>query len=149
MIRRYIIDKEQDTTRIAERIASLIGEGYILALYGNLGSGKTFFTRALCRALGSNDLVTSPSFVLINQYTTPNFCIHHIDLYRLHSEEDLIGLGLDEFLGEGLTIIEWLKLAERILKGKVIRMDFLSSKGERSVSITAEQDFLYRLDSGY
>jgi tRNA threonylcarbamoyl adenosine modification protein YjeE len=145
-MKKYIINSEQETIRLAEQVAPLVKKGDILALYGNLGSGKTFFTRSLCGALGSNDHVTSPSFVLINQYDAPDKRINHIDLYRLHTEEDLVGLGLEEFLESGITIIEWPELAERLLKGRVIRFKFVYGKGERSVSIEADTDFLSQID---
>ena len=146
MVREFAIDLEQETTQLAEQIAPLIKKGDILALYGDLGSGKTFFTRQLCRVLGVADLVTSPSFVLINQYQSPHFNIYHIDLYRLHDENDLWGLGIDEFIEDGVTIIEWPELAEPLLNKQVIKLYFEYTVRGRRVKIESNEALLSEIN---
>ena len=146
MVKVFSINLEQETAHLAEKIAPLIKKGDILALYGDLGSGKTFFTRQLCRALGVAELVTSPSFVLINQYHSPHVNIYHIDLYRLHDENDLWGLGIEEYLEDGLTIIEWPDLAEPLLNSQTIRFYFAYSAMGRSVRIEASEQLLAEIN---
>lgn len=141
MNKTYPIDKEQDTILLAERIAPFLRKGDVLALYGDLGSGKTFFTNHLCKALGVTETVTSPSFVLMNQYEAPHFTIYHIDLYRMQDEREVWGLGLEEFLEEGLTIIEWPQIAESLLVNTALRLTFLYSKGSRTVTLETKKEF--------
>jgi tRNA threonylcarbamoyl adenosine modification protein YjeE len=125
---------EADTVALANRVAPLLRTGDILALYGTLGAGKTFFTRELCRALGSPDPVNSPTFVIRNDYDAP--CpIRHFDLYRMSSESDVAELGLDEDFEHTITIVEWPELAEFLFPPDTIRLTF-SYRGEgRSVRI--------------
>jgi tRNA threonylcarbamoyl adenosine modification protein YjeE len=139
MIKTYNIDREQDTIRLARRIAPLIGKGDVLALYGDLGSGKTFFTRHLCQALGVAEPVTSPSFVLVNQYRAPDFQINHIDLFRLQSESDLWGLGIEEFIEDGVTIIEWPQLAERMFDDRTLRLTFDYTPEARTLTLAVKE----------
>lgn len=142
MKRTYNIDREEDTISIARKIAPHIRKGDILALSGELGSGKTFFTRYLCDALGVGEPVTSPSFVLMNQYEAPDFIIYHIDLFRLQTEEDVLSLGLDEIMEDGVTIIEWPGLAEKMFTSRVRRLSFNLTPKERSLTLETDENFL-------
>jgi tRNA threonylcarbamoyladenosine biosynthesis protein TsaE len=103
---------EEGTEQLGRKIAALLQPGDVLALYGELGAGKTCLVRGLARGLGIDErLVASPSFSLINEYPGP-LPLVHIDCYRLHLEEELDELGLEEYFdGPGVTVIEW---AERI-----------------------------------
>lgn len=81
--------------------------GTVIALYGDLGAGKTVFAKGIGKGLEVADMVTSPSFVLMNVYYG-RLALYHFDFYRLGEEEELLELGLEEFLyGEGVTLIEW------------------------------------------
>lgn len=146
MVKKYSIDREQDTIRLAGRVAPLLGKGVVWALYGELGTGKTFFTRHLCQSLGVDEPVTSPSFVLINQYEAPQFTIYHVDLYRLQSEEEVWSLGLEEIIEEGAVVIEWPQLAERLFNEQTIRFYFEYERGTRSVSIEGDEHILQQID---
>jgi tRNA threonylcarbamoyladenosine biosynthesis protein TsaE len=103
---------EEGTEQLGQKIAALLQAGDVLALYGELGAGKTCLVRGLAKGLGVDErLVASPSFSLINEYPGP-LPVVHIDCYRLHLEEELDELGLEEYFdGPGVTVIEW---AERI-----------------------------------
>lgn len=92
-----------------------IKNGYALILLsGDLGSGKTTLTQMLAQSLGVNEAVTSPTFSLINEYISPALgSIYHMDLYRLEKPEDLVQIGLEEYLDSGqLCLIEWPGIAE-------------------------------------
>ena len=81
----------------------------ILLLKGNLGAGKTTFTQFLLKALGSQDVVSSPTYAIVNQYHSPKGKIFHFDLYRMNSIDEVYDIGIDEYLeGAVLNIIEWL-----------------------------------------
>ena len=97
-----------ETQRLAAALASLLAPGDVVCLYGELGAGKTYFTKGLVAGLGGDgDEVTSPTFVLMQTYAarTP---VYHFDAYRLRSGQDLVDIGSDDFLGgDGVSVIEW------------------------------------------
>ena len=100
---------EDDTVRAADNLARDLQDKQIIALYGDLGAGKTVFARALVRAL-TNDPeleVPSPTFTLVQIYESGSGPVHHFDLYRLEDPEEIFELGWEEALAEGITIIEW------------------------------------------
>jgi tRNA threonylcarbamoyl adenosine modification protein YjeE len=101
------------TEAIATEVAADLVGGECIALHGDLGAGKTQFTRGIVRALGGSPLaVSSPTFVLLNVYHTPRFDVFHLDAYRASGPEELEAIGFGELLGQGgLVIVEW---AERI-----------------------------------
>lgn len=98
----------EETAEFAATYAATIREGDVIALFGDLGAGKTTFTKSLCRALGYAGEVTSPTFTLLNEYAG-RLPIFHFDMYRLKSPSEAVDSGLDEILraGEGVCIVEW------------------------------------------
>ena len=102
----------EDTWRIAASFGASLSPGSVVALFGELGAGKTRFVQGLASAWDVQDVVSSPTFTLVNEYRG-RVPVYHIDLYRIRHEEEALDLGLDEYLfGRGITIIEW---SERIL----------------------------------
>ena len=99
------LKSEDDTIEFAKELAPKLKNGDVLALYGELGAGKTFFTQRLCKFLGVKENVSSPSYVLMNEYLG-NYIIRHLDLYRLDAVEEILELGLHELYEEAITIIE-------------------------------------------
>ncbi len=97
----------EETQALGERLGSRLGRGDVVACVGALGAGKTCFLQGLARGLGVTADVTSPTFVLVNQYTG-RVPVFHVDAYRTGSLTELVDLGLEEMLhGEGVTIVEW------------------------------------------
>ena len=95
------------TDAAGERLGATLGPGDVVALTGELGAGKTCFVQGLVRGLGATVRATSPTFVLVNQYSG-RVPIHHVDAYRTDSMTELLDLGLLEMVGgEGVTVIEW------------------------------------------
>ncbi len=139
MTKTFHINQEIETQTLATLIAPYLNKGDLLLLYGNLGSGKTFFTSALCKALGVNEIVSSPSFVLLNEYQAKDFSVFHFDLYRLQDEVEVYELGLPDITDDGLTIIEWPKIAENIFNHQPIAFHFLYQNSIRTVDLSAPE----------
>ena len=106
-------ENSEETQALGERLGKTLKQGDVIALIGDLGTGKTCLTQGIARGIGiaPDEIVSSPSYILINEYngTVP---IYHIDLYRLENSEEIAELGLSEYVeGDGICIIEW---AERM-----------------------------------
>jgi tRNA threonylcarbamoyladenosine biosynthesis protein TsaE len=97
---------EQDTIALGKAIGAVLKDGAVLALEGDLGAGKTHFVQGIAAGMGITDVVSSPTFTIMNYYehTVP---LQHFDFYRLESEYELDDLGFDEYLSSGITVIEW------------------------------------------
>lgn len=108
----FEINRIEDWEKVVENIIPRLKDK-ILLLKGNLGAGKTTFTKSLVKELGSDDNVDSPTYALVNEYHCPNGKIFHFDLYRVEDVEELYDMGIDEYLEEGfLSIIEWPEIYE-------------------------------------
>ena len=141
-MKEIIIKNEQGTIDLAKAIAPSLELGSVIALNGELGAGKTFFTQQLCKFLGVTENVSSPSYVLMNEYSG-DFPITHIDLYRLSSPEEVLELGFYDMIEHRITIIEWPDIAEQFLPLNTIHIDILFENDYRKVFVQGESlDFL-------
>lgn len=114
----FVSRSEADTDWLGGVVASQLTQGITIALNGQLGSGKTRFTRALCRALGiDTSLVTSPTFVLMQLYTDGRLPVAHFDTYRLGDTDEFTAIGAEEFLNGNhwVCLVEWADRVEEIL----------------------------------
>ena len=137
-----------ETFAFARNIGEKLREGDILALSGELGSGKTCFTGGLARGLGVNEnyQITSPTFTLINEY--PAKCkLYHFDVYRLNGYSDLEDLGYEEyFAGKGVVVIEWAEKIAQIIPETAIFVNFeYVDENKRKITIKGPQLRLSRL----
>ena len=131
-----IISKStEDTEKIGELIAEKLCGNEVIALFGGLGMGKTAFTRGLCRGLGVNDGVSSPTFALVNEYHG-KYNIYHFDMYRVTSWEDLYSTGFFVYLDNGVIVIDWSENIVGALPENAIRINI--SKGESDDERTFE-----------
>jgi len=131
-----IVSPSAETTEAAgERLGATLGPGAVVALTGELGAGKTCFVQGLVRGLGATVRATSPTFVLVNQYTG-RVSIHHVDAYRADSMTELIDLGLLEMVGgEGVTVIEWADKLTPLLPADSIHVH-IAGVGDEPRTIT-------------
>ena len=108
-----VLNSFQEMQTFGKKLAKKIHGGTIIALIGNLGSGKTTFAQGFARGLGIQDSVISPTFKLVSEYEGTHYPLYHIDCYRLDSPEDFLNIGGENYLNpeNGITLIEW---AERI-----------------------------------
>lgn len=106
----YIVKSVEETYALAKKIADNLKGGEIILLNGDLGAGKTTFTKGLAKALGINNVVTSPTFTFMKQYLSGRIPLYHFDMYRVEEEDELYELGLSEYLYlNGVCVIEWNK----------------------------------------
>ena len=103
---RFIANSAEETEQLGERIASKLKGMEVIALFGGLGMGKTAFTRGLARGLGADDVLSSPTFALVNEYSG-RVPVYHFDMYRVASWDDLYSTGFYDYLDTGVLIIEW------------------------------------------
>lgn len=109
------ISNEQDTERIAKRLAALCFPGAVIAMDGDLGAGKTRLTRAIAQALGIEANVNSPTFTIVKEYEGSGLPLYHMDVYRI-SEQEAAELGLEEYFeGDGVSIVEWASIITDLL----------------------------------
>lgn len=127
----------QDTKKIGEDLGKRLKKGDIIGLVGELGSGKTCLVQGIMKGLGVEiGSVTSPTFVLINEYKG-RFPVYHFDLYRLNTIKEVIDLGYEEyFYGDGVTVIEWADKIEKLLPKDCIRVYMkIVGEDEREIDI--------------
>lgn len=138
-----IIESLAGISNAAKEILAAIGDNRIICFYGVMGSGKTTLIKAICQNLGVVDVVTSPTFALVNEYSDRNGApIYHFDFYRINKIEEVYDFGYEEyFYGDtGICLIEWPELIEDILPSEsVVRITMtVNSDMSRTVEISAQ-----------
>ncbi|MEK4251549.1 tRNA (adenosine(37)-N6)-threonylcarbamoyltransferase complex ATPase subunit type 1 TsaE [Paenibacillus sp. FSL W7-1287] len=131
------IDSLEETQRLAAYIGSQSWPGLVIALDGDLGAGKTTFSKALAAAIGVKEVVSSPTFTIIKEYEG-DLPFYHMDVYRLSLEEaDELGLD-DYFYGHGVTVVEWASLIEELMPEQflAIRLEYIDEQ-QRMVHMEA------------
>lgn len=100
-----------------------IGENTVFAFYGKMGAGKTTFIKAICEELGVEDVITSPTFAIVNEYESPKQTIYHFDFYRIKKLEEVYDMGYEEYFYSGaLCFIEWPELIEEVLPEDAVKV---------------------------
>lgn len=133
---KYISHSVEETEQIAMNLASKLKGDEVIAFFGGLGMGKTAFTRGVCKGLGFNDGVQSPTFSLVNQYDT-KYTVYHFDMYRINTYDDLYSTGFFDYIDTGVLIIEWSENIENALPDEYIRIEIShgDSENERIINI--------------
>jgi tRNA threonylcarbamoyladenosine biosynthesis protein TsaE len=141
---KIIMHSEEETVAFASSFAKKVSFGTMIALHGNLGSGKTVFARGFAQGLKIDDYVTSPTFTIVQEYpidSTHN--LYHLDLYRINDENDAIAFGIDEFIFDpnSIALVEWPARIEGLWPNKTINI-YLEHISETERSITIEGDIV-------
>ena len=126
-----------ETEAVGAALGAVLEAGTILAYRGDLGAGKTAFTRGLARGLGCTDLVTSPTYTIVNEYLNGRLPLFHFDMYRLASSDDLWDIGWEDYLERGgICAVEWSENVEDALENAISVT--IEKLGEESRRITIE-----------
>ena len=133
----FTTNSPAETERIGEALGKILPAGAILAYEGDLGAGKTAFTRGLARGLGYTDPVTSPTYTIVNEYLGGRLPLFHFDMYRLHSSDDLFDIGWEDYLDRnGICAVEWSENVAEAMEGAItVRIE---KTGENTRCITLE-----------
>ena len=139
----YISNSPTETEALGEALAARLTAGTVVAFTGDLGAGKTAFTRGLARGLGVPDRVTSPTFTIVNEYEGGRLPLFHFDMYRLGSSDELFDIGWEDYLARGgVCAVEWSEIVSDALEDGVLRVDIRrgAGEGERIITITGGTD---------
>ena len=130
----------EETILLGEQIGLQLKKGTVFELIGGVGAGKTYLSKGLALGLGSNDIVTSPTFSLMQIYKGDSMPIYHIDGYRLKNEEAAYMSGLkDAFIGDGIVIVEWGDAVRTLYDGNIIEAKIKKlNKTEREIEIRGD-----------
>ena len=133
----FYTNSPAETEAIAEKLAKYLSAGTVIAYRGDLGAGKTAFTRGLAKGLGCSDMVTSPTYTIVNEYLSGKMPLFHFDMYRLGSADELWDIGWEDYLQRGgICAVEWSENVEEALENFVLVN--IEKTGDESRRITIE-----------
>ncbi len=138
-MREVIIRSEDDTRRFGCELAQRLGPNTVVALIGDLGTGKTTLTKYIAEGLGVKERITSPTFTIVCEYHSGRLPLYHFDVYRLETGADLFEIGAEEYFYKGgVSIVEWADRAAEILPDDTlcIFMEYGENEGERIYQCT-------------
>ena len=116
----YITHSPEETEKIGAALAQKLNAGTVIAYRGDLGAGKTAFTRGLARGLGYKESVTSPTYTIVNEYLGGRLPLFHFDMYRLGSADDLWDIGWEDYLDRGgICAVEWSENVQEAMEGAI------------------------------
>ena len=134
---QYITNSPEETEALGAALGKIIKPGTVIAYRGDLGAGKTAFTRGLAAGLGYTDMVTSPTYTIVNEYLGGRLPLFHFDMYRLGSSDDLFDIGWEDYLERGgVCAVEWSENVEEAMEDPMTVT--IEKLGEDSRRITLE-----------
>ena len=132
---KLIIKDIRHLQSAAKKVLRQTGEKKILAFYGQTGAGKTTIIKAICKVLGAADMVSSPTFTLVNEYrTSKGESLYHIDFYRINKKHEVFDFGIEEYLSSGsYCLMEWPGLVEDILPPETVNIRITVGDNEQRI----------------
>ena len=130
---QYFTNSVEETERLGQRLGETLRGGEVVAYLGELGAGKTAFTRGLARGLGISMRVTSPTYTIVNEYTGGRLPLFHFDMYRLGSEEELFDIGWEDYLARGgVCAVEWSENVSGAMEDAItVQIEKTSDEGRK------------------
>jgi ATPase, YjeE family len=138
-MRTIKIENEEDTRKFGLELARNLKAGDVVALFGDLGTGKTTLTKYIAEGLGIKEMITSPTFTIVCEYHSGRLPLYHFDVYRLESGEDMFEIGAEEYFdGDGVCIIEWADNVAEVLPDETlcVFLEYGEKEGERIYKCT-------------
>ena len=133
----FLTNSPEETEKLGEKLAKQLKPGTVLAYRGDLGAGKTAFTRGLARGLGYSEPVTSPTYTIVNEYLGGRMPLFHFDMYRLSSADDLFDIGWEDYLERGgVCAVEWSENVPEAMEGAVEVSIEKTGEDSRKITIT-------------
>ena len=133
------IEKLDNIREAAKQFIANIGDSTVFAFYGNMGAGKTTFVKAVCEELGVDDVITSPTFSIVNEYRSEQTgeLIYHFDFYRVNKIEEVYDMGFEDYFYSGaLCFIEWPELCEEVLPDDTVKVSINEEPdGSRTITL--------------
>ena len=137
----YITHSPEETEAVGEALGKVLEAGTVIAYKGDLGAGKTAFTRGLARGLGCRELVTSPTYTIVNEYLGGRLPLFHFDMYRLNSSDDLFDIGWEDYLErDGVCAVEWSENVEDAMENPIVITIEKLSDEERNIILEGAED---------
>jgi len=138
----FNVDDPNKTQKLGESLAKYLEPGDFIAMFGDLGSGKTCMTKGIARGLGVTSEITSPTFTFVHEHKTGRLMLYHFDVYRINRPEELESIGYDEyFYGDGVSVCEWSELIPEYLPKDRIEIHFeKTGNEERKITIITDRD---------
>lgn len=136
--RKLRLNNEEDTRSLGLEIADALEPGDVVALIGDLGTGKTALTKYIAEGLGIKEEISSPTFTIVKEYRSGRLPLYHFDVYRLGSGEELLDIGAEEMLdGDGACVIEWADIVADVLPADslVVKLDYGEDEGSRAAEL--------------
>ena len=132
-----IINNLENIREAARAFIDAIGDHKVFAFYGSMGAGTTTFVKAICEELGVEDVITSPTFAIINEYSSREGVIYHFDFYRIKKLEEVYDMGYEDYFYSGaLCFIEWPELIEEVLPEDAVKVSIReNADGSRIVQL--------------
>ena len=121
---KFISNNEDDTKKIAYKLASKLKTGDVVLLIGDLGAGKTKFVEGFLSFWNLQNEISSPTFTIVNEYKTNDTNIYHFDVYRLENQDEFYEIGGQEYFENGISLIEWGNLIEDIIPKDYLKISF-------------------------
>lgn len=138
---QFITKSPEETERLGERLGKTLRGGEVIAYLGNLGAGKTAFTRGLARGLGISMRVTSPTYTIVNEYTGGRLPLFHFDMYRLGSSDELFDIGWEDYLLRGgVCAVEWSENVSDAMEDAIIVSIEKTDDETRRITIEGRKD---------
>lgn len=138
---QFITKSPEETERLGERLGKSLRGGEVIAYLGDLGAGKTAFTRGLARGLGISMRVTSPTYTIVNEYTGGRLPLFHFDMYRLGSSDELFDIGWEDYLLRGgVCAVEWSENVSDAMEGAITVSIEKTGEDTRQITIEGRQD---------
>jgi len=123
----YMSHSADETMDFAQKLAAKLNAGDLIVLNGDLGSGKTKFTEGILKYFGLDSEISSPTFTIVNEYNAKDFNIYHFDVYRFSDSSEFYAIGGEDYLSQGLCIIEWGTIISEALPNDYIEINFEKS----------------------